>query len=155
MIQPQYTAGQTPRFEVPKVKIATMIDEAGSQSESIVILSDNESTIYDYKLINNEQGKVCFVKTPVFIGLRFVKSDNDDILEKKKFLAQVQISFIEKRLQALDQVIRQQGRAMVDTSSNISYEFKDTCKMCLLNNKRKYNPPTRTGLCDADIEVLS
>ena len=87
MIQPQYTAGQTPRFEVPKVKIATMIDEAGSQSESIVILSDNESTIYDYKLINNEQGKVCFVKTPVFIGLRFVKSDNDDILEKKKFLA--------------------------------------------------------------------
>lgn len=95
------------------------------------------------------------MKTPVFIALRFVKQDNDDILEKKKFLAQVQISYIDKRLQALDQVIRQQGRVAVDTSSNISFEFKDTCKMCFLNNKRKYVPPTRTGLCDADIEVLS
>jgi hypothetical protein len=44
---------------------------------------------------------------------------------------------------------------MVDTSSGISYEFKDTCKMCLLNNKRKYAPPAKIGLCDADIEVLS
>lgn len=56
MIQPQYTAGQSPRFEVPKIKIATMIDEAGSQTESIVLLQDNESAIYDYKIIQNENG---------------------------------------------------------------------------------------------------
>jgi hypothetical protein len=51
MLQPQHTVGQTPRIDVPKIKIATMIGEVGTNNESIVLLTDNESTIYDYKLI--------------------------------------------------------------------------------------------------------
>lgn len=66
-----------------------MIGDIGSQSESIVLVSDNDSAIFDYKLIQNENGKACFVKTPIFIALRFFKSDNDDIIEKKKFLSRV------------------------------------------------------------------
>lgn len=51
MIQPQHNVGQTPRTEVPKIKVATMIGDVGTQSESIVLVSENDSAIYDYKLI--------------------------------------------------------------------------------------------------------
>lgn len=34
--------------------------------------------------------------------MRFNKADNDDIVEKKKFLSHVHLSYLEKRIQVLD-----------------------------------------------------
>lgn len=101
---------------------------------------------------------MCFIKTPVFISLRFFKSDNDDITEKKKFISKLQIFYLERRIQYIDQILRQYqtmarlSQPLLESSSSISYEFKDTCKMALLKNKRSPVMPSKT---DIDIEVLS
>lgn len=126
-----------------------MIGDMDSQAESIVIVSDNDSAIYDYKLIQNENGKPCFVKTPVFIALRFFKSDNDDIIEKKKFLSKLEMHYLEKRIQQMDAIIRQyknmarKSNQIFETSATISYDFKDTCKMALLTSKRQGSTVTK------------
>jgi hypothetical protein len=133
-----------------------MIGDIGANSESIVLMTENDQAIFDYKLIQNNSGKVCFVKTPVFIALRFSKTDNDDIIEKKKLLLKVHMNYIEKRIEKLEQIIRQQTRVLMETSSSISFEFKDTCKMVMMASKRQqYSTPARNGPCDNDIEVLS
>ena len=52
MVQPQY-ANITPQSDAPKVRIATMIGELACEThtESIAMVSEAESCIVDYKLI--------------------------------------------------------------------------------------------------------
>lgn len=81
-------------------KTATMIGDLhpSENQESIVLISDIDSSLYDYKLMRMQNGSVKLVKTQVHIALRFFKNSNDDIIEKKKSLTKIQIDYLKKRI---------------------------------------------------------
>ena len=58
-------------------------------TESIVLISDIDSSIYDYKLMKDKIGNINLVKTQVHIAIRFFKQSNDDINEKRTQLAKI------------------------------------------------------------------
>ena len=67
-------------------------------TEAIVLISDIDSALYDYKLMRVHNGSVCLVKSQVHIAARFFKNSNDDIMEKKKTLTRIQIDYLQKRI---------------------------------------------------------
>ena len=67
-------------------------------TESVVLISDIDSAIYDYKLMRIDNGNICLIKTQVHIAVRFFKNSNDDIAEKKRALTRIQIDYLQKRI---------------------------------------------------------
>lgn len=90
-------------------KTATMIGDLhpSENQESIVLITDIDSSLYDYKLMKLQNGNVNLVKTQVHIAIRFFKASNDDINEKKRSLTKIQIDYLKKRIHYIDQILRQ------------------------------------------------
>ena len=84
-------------------KTATMIGDLypSENQESIVLITDIDSSLYDYKLMKLQNGNVNLVKTQVHIAIRFFKASNDDINEKKEVVWLREGYSISKRNQAV------------------------------------------------------
>jgi hypothetical protein len=80
--------------------VATMIGDITPEgnTEAIVLISDIDSALYDYKLMRVHNGSICLVKSQVHIAARLFKNSNDDIMEKKKTLTRIQIDYLQKRI---------------------------------------------------------
>ena len=76
--------------------------------EALVMLSDfgkpkRSCLLADYKLIRNSRSDVCLMQTKVAIAVRYDNIDTsfNDIVNKEKFFLQVQIEYLQKRMDYL------------------------------------------------------